>query len=208
MLNGLISLSSAASNKFSQLTTVAKAILCIPVVVSSLLSGGGGLGSLKSIGGSIAAGIAGAAEAAVASATALITSAIQAQLAKLTGAINSIINTINSVIATVAGAIAVAKKFAEDIKKQVEDVKKFISDKENCNFAAANLASCIIGQALSSLTPKSVKGISLGLDSIDNFTSNLANKISSPAGAVGDFMNKANSELRRASSVVSAVEII
>ena len=202
MLSGLTSLASAASNKFNQLTTVAKGILCIPSIISSLP------GSLSSVGGGIAAGIAGAATAAIESATGLITSAISAQVAKVTGAVNSVINTITGAIATVAGAIDVANKFIQGTKKQVEDVKNFISDKENCNFAAASLANCIVNQALNSLTPKAIKDISKGLVKIDNLGSELADKISSPAGAVGDFMNKANSEMQRAAKVVSAVKII
>ena len=202
MLNGLSSLASAASSKFNQLTTVAKGILCIPAIISSLP------GSLIAIGGGIAAGIGAAVTAAAETATALIVGAIEAQVAKVTGAINSVLNTITGAIATVAGAITIANIFIRDIKKQVEDVRNFISDKENCNFAAASLANCIVNQALNSLTSKAIKDISKGLVKIDNFGSELADKISSPAGAVGDFMNKANSEMQRAAKVVSAVKII
>ena len=202
MLSGLTSLASAASNRFNQLTTIAKGILCIPSLITNLP------GSLTSVGGGIAAGIASAATAAVQSATALITSAISAQVAKVTGAIDSVANTITGSIATVAGAIDVTNKFIQGIKNQVSDVRAFISDKENCNFAAASLANCIVNQALNSLTPKAIKDISKGLVSLDDAGSKLAESISSPAGAVGDFMNKANSEMQRAAKVVSAVKII
>lgn len=202
MLSGLTSLASAASNRFNQLTTIAKGILCIPSLITNLP------GSLTSVGGGIAAGIASAATAAVQSATALITSAISAQVAKVTGAIDSVANTITGSIATVAGAIDVTNKFIQGIKNQVSDVRAFISDKENCNFAAASLANCIVNQALNSLTPKAIKDISKGLVSLDDAGSRLAESISSPAGAVGDFMNKANSEMQRAAKVVSAVKII
>lgn len=202
MLSGLTSLASAASNRFNQLTTIAKGILCIPSIITNLP------GSLTSVGGGIAAGIASAATAAVQSATALITSAISAQVAKVTGAIDSVANTITGSIATVAGAIDVTNKFIQGIKNQVSDVRAFISDKENCNFAAASLANCIVNQALNSLTPKAIKDISKGLVSLDDAGSKLAESISSPAGAVGDFMNKANSEMQRAAKVVSAVKII
>lgn len=202
MLSGLTSLASAASNRFNQLTTIAKGILCIPSLITNLP------GSLTSVGGGIAAGIASAATAAVQSATALITSAISAQVAKVTGAIDSVANTITGSIATVAGAIDVTNKFIQGIKNQVSDVRAFISDKENCNFAAASLANCIVNQALNSLTPKAIKDISKGLVSLDDAGSRLAESISSPAGAVGDFMNKANSEMQRAAKVVSTVKII
>lgn len=202
MLSGLTSLASAASNKFNQLTTVAKGILCIPSIITNLP------GSLTSVGGGIAAGIASAATAAVQSVTALVTSAISAQVAKVTGAVDSVLNTITGSIATVAGAIDVTNKFIQDIKNQVSDVRAFISDKENCNFAAASLANCIVNQALNSLTPKAIKDISKGLVTLDDAGSKLAESISSPAGAVGDFMGKANSEMQRAAKVVSAVKII
>ena len=202
MLSGLTSLASSASNKFNQLTTVAKGVLCIPSIISSIP------GSLGAVGGGIVAGIAGAATAAIGSATELITSAISAQVAKVTGAVDSVLNTITGAIAAVAGAIDIAKKFAEDIKQQVSDVGKFISDKENCNFAAASLANCMVNQALNSLTPGAIKDISKGLVKLDDVGSKIADTISSPAGTVGEYMNKANSEMQRAAKVISTVKII
>lgn len=202
MLSGLTSLASSASNKFNQLTTVAKGVLCIPSIISNLP------GSLAAVGGGIVAGIADAATSAISATTELITSAISAQVAKVTGAIDSVLNTITGAIASVAGALNIVNKFAKDLKRQVSDVRKFVSDKENCSFAAASLANCMANQALNSLTPGVIKDISKGLVKLDDVGSKIADTISSPAGTVGEYMNKANSEMQRAAKIISTVDII
>ena len=104
--------------------------------------------------------------------------------------------------------LSIAKEFYDDLKAQIQDVKDFVKSKENCQFAAAQLANCIISQAISNLSFKGIKDISSGLGSIDSKVSKLAGKISKPADVISGYMNKGSKELKRAASVIEATKII
>ena len=200
-LQQLSNLASSAANTINQLSTVAKGVLCIPSLISGIS------GSLTGLAGGIAAGVASAAAAAIQTAVNLTTNIVSIQVARITGAVNTLIDTVTSAIATIGAAIAVVRGAIEDIRQRAQDIRDFVSNKENCNFAAASLASCMISQALGSFTPRLGVSISKGLVKIDEVGDSIASRIASPTGAVGRYMDKAGSTFNRASSVISTTRL-
>jgi|14_taG_2_1085336.scaffolds.fasta_scaffold01674_4 hypothetical protein len=203
LLNNLSKVSGVAGNKIGKLSTVAKGVLCLPAIIAGL-----GTDFIKNLAGNIIGSIAEGIAEGIAAAADLALGAIQDQVNKITGAINGLISTVTGLVATVAGAIAIAKEFYDDLLEQIEDVKDFVSSKENCQFAATQLANCIISQALNNLSFKAIKDISSGLGSIDNKVSDIAGKISKPADAIDGYMNKGSKDLKKAASVIDAIQII
>ena len=203
LLNNLSKVSGVAGNKIGKLSTVAKGVLCLPSIIAGLSFDG-----IKNLAGNIAGSIAEGIAASAAAAADLALAAIQDQVNKITGAINGLISTVTGLVATVAGAIEIAKQFYDDVKAQIQDVKDFIDSKENCQFAAAQLANCIISESINNLSLKGIKDISSGLSSIDSKVSEIAGKISEPAGVVKGFMDKGSKQLNKAASVIQASKLI
>ena len=199
LLNNLSKVSGVAGNKIGKLSTVAKGVLCLPSIISGLSIDG-----IKNLAGSITSAVADS----IAAAADLALGAIQDQVNKITGAINGLISTVTGIVATIAGVIDIAKDFYDDIKAQIQDVKDFIDSKENCQFAAASLANCIISESINNLSLKGIKDISSGLSSIDSKVSEIAGKISEPAGVVKGFMDKGSKQLNKAASVIQASKLI
>jgi|TARA_R110002126_G_scaffold288622_1_gene442528 hypothetical protein len=202
-LDSISNIAGAASNKVGQLSTIAKGALCIPSIISGLSTDG-----IKKLAGAVAGSIASAIQGSISAVTDLALGAVQDQVNKLTGAINGLISTATGLVATIAGTIETAKQFYQNIKAQILDIKDFIDTKENCQFAAASLANCIISESINNLSLKAVKDISSGLGSIDNKVSELSNKISEPVGAINNFMDKGSKQLNKAASVISAAKLI
>lgn len=203
LLNNLSKVSGVAGNKIGKLSTVAKGVLCLPSIIAGL-----GIDAIKNLAGAVLGSIAEGIAEGIAAASDLALGAIQDQINKITGAINGLISTVTGLVATVAGAIKIAKDFYDDLIDQIEDVKDFISSKENCQFAAAQLANCIISETISNLSFKKIKDISSGLSSIDSAVDEIAGKISEPTGAIEGFMSKGSKQLKKAASVIEASRII
>ena len=178
-------------------------MLCLPSIIAGL-----SLDGIKNLAGNIAGSIAEGIAAAASAAADLALGAIQDQVNKITGSINGLISTVTGLVATVAGVIEIAKQFYDDIKAQIQDVKDFVSSKENCQFAAAQLANCIISESINNLSLKGIKDISSGLSSIDSKVSEIAGKISEPAGAINGFMSKGSTQLKKAARVIEASKLI
>lgn len=192
---------SNATNALNQIGTVAKGVLCLPSIIAGLPS------TLGAIAGGVAAAAVSAAASILETATTIVSNVIAAQIAKITGAIDALINTVTSLIATVGATIELAKAAAVAIYDRANEIADFLLDKENCNFAAAALANCMIGQALESVTGKLTVDLSKGLTKINDVGDKVAGAISKPAGAVDNFMNKASAEFDRAASVTSAAKL-
>jgi hypothetical protein len=192
---------SNVTNALNQIGAVAKGALCLPSIITGLPS------TLGAIAGGIAAAATSAAASILETATIIVSNAIAAQIAKITGAIDSLINTVTSLIATVGAVIEIAKTTAASIYNRTNEITDFLLNKENCNFAAAVLANCMVSQALGTVTGKLTVDLGKGLTKIDDIGDRVASAISSPAGAVDNFMNKASGKFDRAASVTSAAKL-
>ncbi|MDB4396166.1 hypothetical protein N9Z65_00975 [bacterium] len=199
---------NTANDKADKLTAMAKGALCLPSILS-------GIPDLSGIGKGIIGGVLSSANSILLEATStisdLVTGAIDNAVNKITGAIadsiNDIFGTINSLVAEVKGAIEEIKNFADSLSNKVNDIKDFTFSKENCDFAAASLLNCVTSEALSNLSAKAAIDVSKGLLPIDEFASDIADRIASPAGAINRTINKAANEIDRAAQMISKSDL-
>ncbi len=201
IMNTVSGVFNAVNTGADQLTTAAKGILCLPTILK------GGVDSAKSVIGGVLAGATQAITTLSSTIETLVTSTISNQISKLTGAASSVINTITGAIATIASTVELSKNFIKGIKSRTKDVLDFTKSKENCNFAAATLANCITNQALNTVTSKIVVDVSKGLTPINSIISDVAGSVSSPAGAINNFINKQAAQIDKADKIVKAASI-
>ena len=201
IIDSLSNVVSVTNSKADQLTTLAKGVLCLPAILR------GSVGSSESILKGILAGATQTIASLSNTVRTLIANTIQDQVSRLTGAATRVVNTIQGAIASIAATYETVKVIISDIKSRVSDVRSFISDKDNCNFAAATLASCITNQALNSVNAKAVISISKGTSSVAGITDNIVTDITSATGAVNNFINKQATQINRASKLIGASSV-
>jgi len=201
IMNTISGVFNAANAGADQLTTAAKGILCLPSILK------GGVGSAKSIIGGVLASATQAIDTLSSTVQTLVTGTISNQINKLTGAATSVVDTVVGAIATIGATVELSKNFIKGIKSRTKDVLDFTSSKENCNFAAATLANCITSQALNSVTPKLVVDVAKGIAPVNSIVSDVASSVSSPAGAINNFINKQAAQIDKADKIVKATSI-
>ena len=189
----------SAAVKINGLTTIAKGVLCLPTMISGLVS------SIPGIINGVVSGIGNAANAAVGAAAGMIGNAVNNAVNGIAGAITGAITggfaKIDALLGAVAATIIAVKAFIDFVKDAVEDVKSFVENKENCNFAAATMAKCIILETVNNLTNKSLRDAASGAVSV----SSLSNSVTSSGtvqGVVNRYADKQVAQLHRASSVL------
>lgn len=192
---------TVANNKVDQISSVAKGILCLPSILSSLPSILGGLGAsvlgsiysqFSSIGGAL---------------TSLITDTINQALGAITGAITNILNKVLSLQAEILGAINLVKDFVDGLTSTAKDIKNFVSDSENCKFAASELAKCIAASLIGDLSNKIVRDISGSTDKIDSYIGSITAKIAKPGEIIDKYVNKQSSMVDKATTQIQAMKI-
>lgn len=203
MLNAVSRLRGVAENKIGQLSTIAKGILCLPSIIAGI-----SLPNLGKLAGGLIGGISAAIEDSVNAMTQLVLQSIQEQVDAITGSINGLLSTVVGLVATIAGTIEHAKQFVQSIRDQIADIKDFVSTKENCQFAAATLANCIVGQTVNNLSISAIKDISNGLASIGDVTKKITNTINGPTGAINNFMREGSRQINKASRVIEASKLL
>jgi len=192
---------NAANGKVDSLTSIAKGALCLP----SILKGLPGLG--KNLIGSLVGGIGAGLEAAVGEIANLVTDTIQDSIEAITGAITGVVDTVIGLVADVAAVVTAGKNFISGLKDAADDAMDFASKKENCNFAAAQLMNCIVGEALDSIKIKDVKSINDGVSSITDSVNKATGAITSTTGSINKAVNKHSQEINRAAKVIEKANI-
>ncbi len=206
---------SAANQKADQLTAGAKGILCLPSIIAGLPDLGRGLM------GSVVSNLASALENAVDTVTNIVTNQINGAVSTITGAIDGLVQDVQNSIDQVLGTINMVKEAVDELVDQVVDIYNFIKgsgdnmkdklesmfEKENCDFAAATMLNCITAQALGSVTDKAAIDIAKGLRPISSFANDVADKISSPGGALDKIVKKQSEQIDRATKVISKADI-
>lgn len=187
---------SVANQKADQLTAGAKAVLCIPSIISGLPDLGKGL-----IGGVIA-NIGKTLENFASTISNIVTNTINGAVSQITGSVVGLIDKITGTIGQLGSAIEAGKEFAQGIKDKAKDVQDFTSKKENCNFAAASLLNCITAQAIGSVSSKGAIELAKGLKPVADFANSVSNKISGPTGAITRTVDKAAGQVNRATKLI------
>jgi len=196
----------SAAVKINGLTTIAKGVLCLPTMIAGLAS------SIPGIINGVVSGVGNAAIAAVGAAAGMINNAIvnaiQSVTQQASDSITGVFAKIDALLGQVAATIVAVKAFIDFVKASVEDVKSFVENKENCNFAGAVMAKCIIIETVNSLTKNNLRDASIGVIGVSDLANNVTNA-GTVQGVVTGYANKQVAQLHRASSVlVKARKII
>jgi len=192
---------SAANHKADQLTAGAKALLCLPSILAGLPNLGSGIigGVLATIGKTL--------ENFASTVSDIVTDTIRGAVSQITGTIIGVINTVTRALGQIGGAIEDAKAFGRGIADRVKDIKDFTSEKENCDFAAATLLNCITAQALGSISTKGAIEIAKGLKPVADFANDVSHAIAAPGGAITRTVDKAASQIDRATRIIEKSNI-
>lgn len=192
---------SAANSKADQLTTLAKGALCLPSIIANLPDMG------KSLVGNVIGGVAAGINSATGQISDIITDTVQGAIASITGAITGVIDSAVGLVAEVAGVITAVGNFISDFKDGVDEVLDFTADKENCNFAAASLMNCVVGEAISNINIRDVKDINKGLKTITDSVDKATSAITDVAGPLNRSVAKKAEQIDRAARIVEKSNI-
>lgn len=192
---------NAANNKADQLTAGAKAVLCLPSLLTNIP------GVFKKTVGNILSGLDTTLEVVGSTVSDIVINTVNGAVSTITGSIVGVIDTATSTLAQLGSAIEQLKEFKDGIKERVDDVGKFVSKKQNCDFAAAELLNCIISQTISSVTPTIAVDVAKGLKPVADVANEISSAISKPGGAINESVNKAANEIDRAGRVIERSNI-
>lgn len=192
---------SAANQKADQLTAGAKAALCLPSIITGLPNLGKGIvgGVLSNIGKTL--------ENFSSTISNIVTNTINGAVSQITGSIVGVVNTVTRTLGQVGGVVNESKDFAKGLGDRVKDVKDFASEKENCDFAAAQLLNCITAQAVGAVSTKGAIDLAKGLKPVADFANDVSDSIAAPGGAIDNAVQKTASQIDRATRVVQKANI-
>ena len=183
------------SGKLNDITSVAKGVLCLPTMISGLVS------NIPNIIGGLSAGINSGLNNIISAATATVEATIQNAVNDITGKITDFTTKINGLTGDVQNSVNQVLGFVDYIKASVSDVKSFVSDKENCNFAAASLGKCIIQQTINNLTVKDLRDASAGSLNVTGLTSKVT-ALGNVDSVISKTTDKQITQLNRASKIM------
>lgn len=183
------------SGKLNDITSVAKGVLCLPTMISGLVS------NIPNIIGGLSTGINSGLNNIINAATATVEATIQNAVNDITSRITDFTTKINGLIGDVQNSVNQVLGFVDYIKASVSDVKSFVSDKENCNFAAASLGKCIVQQTINNLTAKDLRDASAGSLNVTGLTSKVT-ALGNVDSVISKTTDKQITQLNRASKIM------
>jgi len=192
---------NVANEKADQLTSGAKALLCVPSMVAGLPDLGKGL-----IGAAVS-NLTSTLENAVDTVSGIVTNTINGAVSSITGAIDGVLSKIQNAYDEIAGAIDEVKGFKDNLTNKVKDVGEFIAEKDNCDFAAATMLNCITAQAVGSVSDRAAIDIAKGLKPVSDFANDIAGEISGAGGAIDKFVKKQSDQIDKATKIVQKADI-
>ncbi len=206
---------NAANEKADQLTSGAKALLCLPSII-------GGLPDLgKGLMGSVVSNLTTTLENAVDTVSNIVTNTINGAVNSITGAIDGVVQDFTNGLDNLIGSINLVKGAFNEIKDQLTDVYNkiksvkggvrdklgAIADKENCNFAAATMLNCITAQAVGAVSDRAAIDIAKGLKPVSDFANDVASEISGVGGAIDNIVKKQAAQVDRATKIVQKANL-
>lgn len=192
---------NAANTKADQLTAGVKFALCLPSILTNIPN------LLKNTIGNVISGLGTTLENTVSAISDIVLNAVNGAISTITGSITNTINAATSTLAQLGSVIEQVKGFKDGILERVNDIGDFVSEKQNCDFAAAELLNCIVSQTISSVTPKIAIDVAKGLKPITDVANNISDAISKPGGAINEAVNKTATEIDRATRVIEKSNI-
>jgi len=192
---------SAANQKADQLTAGAKAALCLPSIITGLPNLG------KGIVGGVISNIGKTLENFSSTISNIVTNTINGAVNQIVGSTVGVVNTARRSVGQVGGAIEQGKDFVTGIDDRVKDVGDFTSEKENCDFAAAQLLNCITAQAVGAVSNKGAIDLAKGLKPVADFANDVSEAIAAPGGSIDNAVNKTANQIDRATRVVQTSDV-
>lgn len=200
LVNSVIGLSNAVTNKVGALTSVAKGIMCLPSILSGLPGIAGNvaksvLSSLQNQALGIAAGIANS-----------ITDLINSAICQLVNPLEALLKLQADILATIGVVLATILA----VKKQVEDLLNFRANQENCRFAAAELSKCVVGSILSDLNKTLIKNAKAihGINACGVLTGAAAAKLAKPGNVIEKYTSKISNSVDKATNQIKTSKLI
>lgn len=142
-----------ANSTIDKLTTIAKGALCIPTTLGGLLTNMPGiLGGLKN-------NILSTVKGELAMLAGMFANAIANKLAQQFGVITAAIQALQQQLNALASAANCINSFSAGLESRAESLLKWTNDKQNCNALAASLSRCIIANATSGITKKTIRDL-------------------------------------------------
>ena len=192
---------NVANEKADQLTSGARALLCVPSMIAGLPDLGKGL-----IGATVS-NLTSTLTNAVDTVSGIVTNTINGAVSSITGAIDGVLSKIQNAYDEIAGAIDEVKGFKDSLTNKVKDVGEFIAEKDNCDFAAATMLNCITAQAVGSVSDRAAIDIAKGLKPVSDFANDIAGEISGAGGAIDKFVKKQSDQIDKATKIVQKADI-
>jgi len=192
---------NVANEKADQLTSSAKALLCVPSMIAGLPDLGKGL-----IGATVS-NLTSTLENAVSTVSGIVTNTINGAVNSITGAIDGVLTKVQTAYDEIVGSVVDAYFYARNAQDKARDVMEFTAEKENCDFAAATMLNCITAQAVGSVSDRAAIDIAKGLKPVSDFANDVAGEISGAGGAIDKFVKKQSDQIDRATKVVQKADI-
>jgi len=192
---------NVANEKADQLTSGAKALLCVPSMIAGLPDLGKGL-----IGATVS-NLTSTLENAVSTVSGIVTNTINGAVNSITGAIDGVLTKVQTAYDEIVGSVVDAYFYARNAQDKARDVMEFTAEKENCDFAAATMLNCITAQAVGSVSDRAAIDIAKGLKPVSDFANDVAGEISGAGGAIDKFVKKQSDQIDRATKVVQKADI-
>lgn len=160
LLDNVGKLTSNVGNKLGSISTgldavtgIAKGILCLPTLLSGLVS------SIPSIINGISAGVANLVNGAVAGYLGAVEGLVNQKIQVAVNKVNGVFNEALGALGLIAGTVNDIFAFARDAEAKILDLLNFTANKDNCSFAIAELDKCVNKQVNNTITTRSLKNI-------------------------------------------------
>lgn len=170
MLPKIGSFLNNATGTFDQLTKVAKGVMCIPSLLGSLFSGGG----LKSFGAAVLGAASNVVNTVVQNEVALLGNLFSQALRQVYRDLLSIISSFKLIFDTVAR-----------LRQKSTDTLDYIRNSENCAYAGADMASCILISATNLQ-----KTLQKPAQQLTYFNNKLYDAVGGSSGTLNNYVNK------------------
>ncbi len=137
------------SSNLNKLSNLAKGVLCLPSMVTGLIS------SIPNAISNAISGAAGIISGAITGALGAVEDLVNSKIQETVNKINGLKDKLVGAVASVASIIS----FARGLEDRALDVLNFTANKDDCAFAIAELAKCIDKQVDNSISPRNFKNI-------------------------------------------------
>lgn len=173
---------TGVNTKIDSITSVAKGIFCLPQILSPQ-----GLQNLTSNVLNIASAYAGSVISGLSN---FVAGTITKTIQNVTGAIGSQINKINNFLKDINESISLIKTYIRNLDDRAKQIKDFLLDKQNCNFAAAELAKCMLSDVLDEIPKSITKSLADGTSDFNNKVLDVTSQLLKPEKTITRYMNQ------------------